>query len=133
VTICKRQLAELKWKNVFQNSLFSLQSLPKVMDNDFEFSKIDFKTEFEKEIFKWAKTNLLFEAGYAIGDVPLTHLYNTSPNNITKETIIQRITFVGKIVLKRCNFNEFFSNEFVYFQFKHGFNRVTIFKKVVAS
>jgi hypothetical protein len=30
-------------------------------------------------------------------------------------------------------FNEFFSNEFVYFQFKHGFNRVTIFKKVKPS
>jgi hypothetical protein len=42
------------------------------------------------------KTNLLFEAGFAIGDIPLTHLYNTSPNNITKETIIQRITFQGK-------------------------------------
>jgi hypothetical protein len=27
-------------------------------------------------------------------------------------------------------FNEFFSNEFVYFQFKHGFKRVTILKKV---
>jgi hypothetical protein len=53
------------------------------------------------------KTNLLFEAGYAIGDIPLTHLYNTSPNNITKETIIQRITFVGKIVLKRCTSTSF--------------------------
>jgi hypothetical protein len=29
-------------------------------------------------------------------------------------------------------FNEFFS-EFVYFQFKHGFNRVTILKKVKPS
>jgi hypothetical protein len=40
------------------------------MDNDFEFSKIDFKTEFEKEIFKWSKNKLLFEAGLCIGDVP---------------------------------------------------------------
>jgi hypothetical protein len=30
-------------------------------------------------------------------------------------------------------FNEFFSTEFVYFQFKHGFNRVTILKKVKPS
>ncbi|WP_339919056.1 DUF5686 family protein [uncultured Flavobacterium sp.] len=109
------------------------QSLPKVMDNDFEFSKIDFKTEFEKKYLNGQKTNLLFEAGYAIGDVPLTHLYNTSPNNITKETIIQRITFAGKNSFETMYFNEFFSNEFVYFQFKHGFNRVTIFKKVKPS
>jgi hypothetical protein len=39
----------------FQNSLFSLQSLPKVMDNDFEFSKIDFKTEFEKKYLNGQK------------------------------------------------------------------------------
>ncbi|CAM2840853.1 DUF5686 family protein [Flavobacterium frigoris] len=109
------------------------QSLPKVLDNDFEFSKIDFKTEYEKKYLNGQKTNLLFEAGYATGDIPLTHLYNTSPNNITKETIIQRITFAGKNSFETMYFNEFFSNEFVYFQFKHGFNRVTIFKKVKPS
>jgi hypothetical protein len=53
------------------------------------------------------KTNLLFEAGFAIGDIPLTHLYIIPPNNITKETIIQRITFQGKIVLKRCTSTSF--------------------------
>jgi hypothetical protein len=83
------------------------QSLPKIASNDFEFSKFDFKTEFENTSTD-KKTNLLFEAGYALGDVPLTHLYNTSPNNITKDNIIQRITFHQKIVLKRCFFNEFF-------------------------
>lgn len=109
------------------------QSLPKVLDNDFEFSKIDFKTEYQKKYLNGQKTNLLFEAGYATGDIPLTHLYNTSPNNITKETILQRITFAGKNSFETMYFNEFFSNEFVYFQFKHGFNRVTIFKKVKPS
>ncbi|MFB0909581.1 MAG: DUF5686 family protein, partial [Flavobacterium sp.] len=109
------------------------QSAPKVLDNDFQFSKIDFKTEFEKKYLNGQKTNLLFEAGYAIGDIPLTHLYNTSPNNITKETIVQRITFSGKNSFETMYFNEFFSSEFVYFQFKHGFNRVTILKKVKPS
>lgn len=106
------------------------QSLPKILKNDFEFSKIDFKTEFEKKYLNGQKTSLLLEAGYAIGDIPLTHLYNTAPNNITKETIIQRITFAGKNSFETMYFNEFFSNEFVYFQFKHGFNRVKLFHKV---
>jgi hypothetical protein len=109
------------------------QSVPKVLDNDFEFSKIDFKTEFEKKYLNGQKTNLLFEAGYAIGDIPLTHLYNTSPNNITKESIVQRITFAGKNSFETMYFNEFFSTEFLFFQFKHGFHRVTIFKKVKPS
>ena len=109
------------------------QSLPKVMQNDFEFSKLDFKTEYEKKYLNGQKTSLLFEAGYALGDVPLTHLYNTSPNNITKETIIERITFAGKNSFETMFFNEFFSNEYAYFQFKHGFSRVTLFKKVKPS
>jgi hypothetical protein len=106
------------------------QSLPQVLENDFTFSKIDFKTEYEKKYLNGHKTNLLFQAGYATGDIPLTHLYNTSPNNITKETIIQRITFASKNSFETMYFNEFFSNEFVYFQLKHGFKRVTILKKV---
>lgn len=109
------------------------QSLPKIAANDFEFSKIDFKTEFEKKYLNGQKTNLLLEAGYALGDVPLTHLYNTSPNNITKETIIQRITFAGRNSFETMYFNEFFSSEFVYFQFKHGFKRVALFSKVKPS
>lgn len=109
------------------------QSLPKVLQNDFEFSKLDFKTEYEKKYLNGQKTSLLFEAGYAFGDLPLTHLYNTSPNNITKETIIQRITFAGKNSFETMFFNEFFSSQYAYFQFKHGFSRVTIFKKIKPS
>jgi len=110
-----------------------IQSLPKVWDNNFEFGKIDFKTEYEKKYLNGHKTNLLFEAGYAFGDVPLTHLYNTSPNNITKETILKRITFAGKNSFETMFFNEFFSSEFVFFQIKHGFTRIKIAKKIKPS
>jgi hypothetical protein len=109
------------------------QSLPRVFENDFEFTKFDFKSEFEKKYLNGQKTNLLFQAGYALGDVPLTHLYNTSPNNLPKETIIQRITFAGKNSFETMYFNEFFSSEFVYFQFKHSFNRVKLFPKIKPS
>ena len=109
------------------------KSIPKLWDNDFNFGKFDFKAEYEKKYLNGQKTSLLLETGYAFGEVPLTHLYNTSPNNITKVTILQRITFAGKNSFETMFFNEFFSNEFVYFQFKHGFNRVTILKKIKPS
>jgi hypothetical protein len=109
------------------------QSLPKILDNDFKFTKIDFKTEYEKKYLNGHKTSLYFEAGYAIGDLPLTHLYNTTPNSLNKETIIQRITFSGKNSFETMYFNEFFSNKYTSFQFKHGFKRVTLFKKVKPS
>lgn len=109
------------------------QTLGSLWNNDFDFSKFDFKTEYEKKYLNGQKTSLLFQAGYALGTVPLTHLYNSSPNNITKETIIQRITFGGKNSFETMYFNEFFSNKYTFFQFKHAFNRVTLFKKIKPS
>jgi hypothetical protein len=106
------------------------KSLPNVSNNDFEFSKIDFRTEYQKNYLNGQKTSLLFETGYVVGDLPLTHLYNTSPNNLNKETIFQRITFGGKNSFETMFFNEFFSSKFAYFQFKHQFNRIPILKKV---
>jgi hypothetical protein len=106
------------------------QSLPDVLDNDFNFGKIDFKTEYEKKYLNGQKTSLLLQGGYAFGDVPLTHLYNTMPNNLTKETVIQRITFAGRNSFETMFFNEFFSSQYIFFQIKHGFNRLRILKKV---
>ncbi|MCC9062006.1 DUF5686 family protein [Flavobacterium piscisymbiosum] len=109
------------------------QTLPDVLGNDFTFGKIDFKTEYEKNYLNGQKTSLLLQGGYAIGDVPLTHLYNTMPNNLTKETVIQRITFAGRNSFETMYFNEFFSSQYIFFQIKHGFDRIRILKKVRPS
>ncbi|HLA54846.1 MAG TPA: DUF5686 family protein [Flavobacterium sp.] len=109
------------------------QSLPKILDNDFEFGKIDFRGEYEKKYLDGQKSALVIEAGYAYGDVPLTHLYNTSPNSLTKDKIQERITIAGKNSFETMYFNEFFSSEYVMLQLKHGFKRVTLFGKVRPS
>ena len=109
------------------------QTLPGVLDNDFNFGKIDFKTEYEKKYLNGQKTSLLLQGGYAFGDAPITHLYNTAPNNLTKETIVQRITFAGRNAFETMYFNEFFSSQYLFFQIKHGFDRITLFRKVRPS
>jgi hypothetical protein len=109
------------------------QALPKFIDNDFVFGKIDFRTEYEQKYLNGQKTTLLAEAGYAYGDVPLTNLYNTSPNNLTKDKVMERITISGKNSFETMYFNEFFSSEFVFFQLKHGFKRITLLRKVRPS
>lgn len=109
------------------------QTLPDVLDNDFNFGKIDFKTEYEKKYLNGQKTSLLLQGGYAFGDAPITHLYNTAPNNLTKETIVQRITFAGRNAFETMYFNEFFSSQYLFFQIKHGFDRITLFRKVRPS
>jgi hypothetical protein len=108
------------------------KSIP-VLGNDFEFSKFDFRANYEKKHLNGQKTALLIQAGYALGDLPLTHLYNTSPNSLTKDNIIQRITIAGKSSFETMYFNEFFSSEYVFLQLKHGSKRVTLFKKVKPS
>lgn len=109
------------------------KSLPHVLDNDFDFGKIDFRTEYQKKYLNGQKTALFLEMGYAFGEVPLTHLYNTSPNSLTKDNIIQRITIAGKNSFETMYFNEFFSSEYVFLQVKHAFQRVTLLRKIRPS
>jgi hypothetical protein len=123
VIICKHRLAELRWRRVSKIH-FSVYTIGTKSINDFQFSKIDFKTEFEKKYLN-GQNKFTFRSRFC--HRRHSTIYIIPPNNI-KETIIQRITFQGKIVLKRCTSTSF-STEFVYFQFKHGFNRVTILKK----
>ncbi|AWI24799.1 DUF5686 family protein [Flavobacterium pallidum] len=109
------------------------KSLPGVLSNDFDFGKIDFRTEYQKKYLNGQKTAVFLEAGYAFGDVPLTHLYNTSPNSLTKDKVLQRLTLAGKNSFETMYFNEFFSSQYVMLQLKHGFKRVELFKKVRPS
>jgi hypothetical protein len=118
----------------FPNFTFQLtKSITNGELNDFSFGKVDLKTEYEKKQLNGQKTSILVQGGYAFGDLPLTHLYSISPNNITKETIMQRITIAGKNSFETMFYNEFFSSEYLYFQIKHGFQRITLFKKVKPS
>ena len=108
-------------------------SIPKLLGNDLEFGKIDFRADYEKKYPSGEKLDLLLEAGFGFGDIPLTHLYNTSPNNLTKNGILKRITIAGKNSFETMYFNEFFSSEYLFFQAKHGFKRIMIFKKIRPS
>ncbi|REG90747.1 DUF5686 family protein [Flavobacterium aquicola] len=109
------------------------QSIPEVLNNDFSFTKIDFKADYQIKYLNGQRTSLLFEAGSAFGDIPLPQLYSNSPNNLNQETIFKRITFAGKNSFETMYFNEFFSSEFMSFQFKHGFSRIFLFKKIKPS
>lgn len=115
---------------------FSFQftkSLPNFLANDFDFGKIDARIEYEKKYLNGQKSAFLLQAGIAFGALPLTHLYNTSPNNLTRDNLLQRITIAGKNSFETMFFNEFFSSEFVMLQLKHGFKRIALINKVKPS
>jgi hypothetical protein len=106
------------------------QTLDGLSENDLDFGKLDIRTEYEKKFLNGQKSALLIEAGYAYGDTPLTHLYNTAPNNLTNDVILQRITLSGKNSFETMYFNEFFSDKYVLVQLKHGLRKFELFNKV---
>jgi hypothetical protein len=125
---------KIEYEKRYPKFTFQLtKSLSTLFNNDFEFSKIDARIEYEKKYLNGQKSAVLLQGGYVFGDLPLTHLYNTSPNNLTKDNLLQRVTIAGKNSFETMYFNEFFSTEFVMLQCKHGFKRVELFKKVKPS
>lgn len=103
------------------------------LDGDFSFSKADFRTEYEKKYLNGQKTALLVQAGMAVGDTPLTHMYSLMPNSRDKETIGGRLRFAGKNSFETMYFNEFFSSQYVIFQAKHAFGKYNIYRQLNVS
>ncbi|MGB3606893.1 MAG: DUF5686 family protein [Psychroserpens sp.] len=100
-------------------SLQLTQSFKDVLKGDFNFTKVDFRTvhrfTFNDDVF----TEAIVRGGLATGKAPLTHLYHAYPNNITKETILQRFSVAGINSFETMYFNEFFSDRFATLQIKH--------------
>lgn len=101
---------------------FALQfsrSFKGVFKGDFNFSKIDLKTIYRIDHKQGNLSEITLVSGIARGNTPLTHLYHAYPNNINKETILQRFSVAGITSFETMFFNEFFSDKFTTVQFKH--------------
>lgn len=97
------------------------QAFSSVLNGDFNFSKLDFRAIQQFNHRNQSITKLTLVAGIAGGEAPLTHLYHAYPNNINKETILQRFSVAGLNSFETMYFNEFFSDKFSTLQFKHFF------------
>ncbi len=107
-------------KNGFPKFTLQLtQSFKNLIKGDFNFSKIDFRTQHKINYNDAVFTEMVLSSGLAFGNTPLTHLYHAYPNNITKETIMQRFSVAGVNSFETMYFNEFFSDRFTTVQLKH--------------
>lgn len=103
---------------------FTLQytkSINGLIDGDFNFSKLDFRAIHQINHANKSLSELTVVSGTTSGETPLTHLYHAYPNNINKETILQRFSVAGINSFETMFFNEFFSDRFTTFQLKHFF------------
>ncbi|ULC59457.1 DUF5686 family protein [Flaviramulus sp. BrNp1-15] len=111
---------------------FTLQytkSFNDVFKSDFNFSKLDFRTIYKIGNEDDAFSEITLVSGIANGHTPLTHMYHAYPNNITKETILQRFSVAGLNSFETMYFNEFFSDKFATFQLKHFIKPFNISKR----
>ena len=103
---------------------FTLQytkSLKGVLGGDLNFAKVDFRAIQKFTYPKGSSTELVLTTGITSENTPLTHMYHAYPNNVNKETIWNRFSVAGTNSFETMYFNEFFSDKFATFQFKHKF------------
>lgn len=101
---------------------FTLQytkSFKNIFKSNFEFSKLDFRAVHNIGHKEKGLSEITLVSGIANGNTPLTHLYHAYPNNINKETIMQRFSVAGLNSFETMFFNEFFSDKFTTLQLKH--------------
>lgn len=102
---------------------FTLQytkSFANIFNGDFNFSKLDVRVVQQFNYHNQSSTELVLTSGLANGNAPITHLYHAYPNNVNKETILQRFSVAGINSFETMFFNEFFSDKFSTLQIKHN-------------
>ncbi|GGD82737.1 hypothetical protein GCM10011312_03630 [Planktosalinus lacus] len=95
------------------------QSVKGFLNGDFNYTKIDFRTDYLLEHINQSFTEIILEGNMAFGDLPLTHSYHAYPNSPNKETVMKRFSVAGIRSFETMYFGEFFSDKLATFQIKH--------------
>lgn len=95
------------------------QAFSGIMGGDFTYTKFGLKIEHEIKRLDLSRTEFILEGDYAIGDVPLTHLFHAYPNNPNRDEIMRRFSVAGRNSFETMYYNEFFSDKLVMFHLRH--------------
>jgi hypothetical protein len=116
-------------KKAFPQFAFqATQSFNGLLGGDFNYTKLDARIVHEIRPIDKGVTSFLLKGGLGIGDIPISHLYHTSPNNPNKDVLLQRFSIAGRNSFETMYFNEFFSDKYAMFQGKHQFKPFKITK-----
>jgi hypothetical protein len=106
------------------------QAIKGIDKSDFDYTKFGLKLDYYIKRQNLSSTHFLWEGSYAIGDVPLTHLYHAYPNSPTKGKILKRFSVASSRSFETMYFGEFFSDRLTTFQARHSLRRFFISKKM---
>lgn len=105
------------------------QGFKGVAGSDFSYTKFGLKLDYYIKRTDLSSTNILLEGMLATGDVPLTHLFHSYPNQPNKEKMIQRFSVAGVQSFETMHFGEFFSDKLTTLQIKHSLRRFKLTEK----
>lgn len=100
-----------------------------IAGSDFSYTKIGLKLDYYIKRKNLSSTNFLLEGLLATGDVPLTHLFHSYPNQPNKLTWTGRFSVAGVQSFETMYFGEFFSDKLTTLQIKHSLRRFKLTEK----
>lgn len=105
------------------------QGIKGIAQSDFNYTKFGLKLDYFIKRTNLSSTNILLEGSLALGDLPLTHLFHSYPNQPTKDEILQRFSVAGVQSFETMYFGEFFSDKLTTLQVKHSLRRFNFAQK----
>ena len=113
-------VGKLTLENKYPQFTFQLtKSFKNLWQSQFNFTQLNISALQKFKNLAGATTTLLFQGGMVLGDAPITHLYNSTPNYTFKNPYSKRVNFAGKNSFETMGYNEFISDKFIAFHFKH--------------
>lgn len=105
------------------------QGFKGVAVSDFQYTKFGLKLDYYIKRTDLSSTNILLESSLALGDVPLTHLFHSYPNQPNKQNWTGRFSVAGIQSFETMFFGEFFSDKLATLQVKHSLRRFKLTEK----
>src|SRR5690606_17426310 len=87
-----------------------------VAESDFSYTKFGLKFDYYIKRTNLSSTNIILEGLLATGDVPLTHLFHSYPNQPNKLKWTGRFSVAGVQSFETMHFGEFYSDKMTMIQ-----------------
>lgn len=105
------------------------QGIKGIAESDFTYTKFGLKLDYYIKRENLSSTNIVFEGLIATGDVPLTHLFHSYPNEPNKLSWTGRFSVAGVQSFETMHFGEFYSDKLAILQLKHVLRRIKLTDK----
>ena len=107
-------------ENNYPQFTFQLtKSFENIFKSNFNFTQFNFRIIDEIGTRNSSQLKLVGEGGIVLGEAPISHLFNSTPNYTFKNPWMKRITFAGKYSFETMGYNEFISDKYVALHIKY--------------